>query len=502
MDDDNQHEGPKPSADSEVAEESLDAMLGDDYQGIHHDTDTDGQIVPPAPSGEEGGEGDQGAGDEPERPPQYEKLSDEDRTKFDLLMKKSEGGSLEQDEIDFLTANGATVNVKQEPVELSPEEKTEFDALIEKSKDPKADFTEDEIALLRKGGAKFDLAEGEGDDSKGDEGGEGDGDDKGDKSEEGKKEYTAEQLEELADKYDKGEEEMKIEELEALKAAGYEGVVIPDEEGSDGGDGGEEGGEGEEGKEPPKFERPAFSDSLEDLFTDEKIESQEDVDYMVDHLVKVHKENEAANAAIKDAMKKDPLFADFIKHIVVDEMDVPLALEAAGYDLEDIAQMPEAKDDPEAFTKIVKKQIELKNRRVKDQERQETFQKNLQNSAKVLEKFNKDNKIVKGDLHDKFIKVGTEIIDEIMEGNYSKTFLQVVWDSISKAKDVAEAEEKGEIKGRNAVIDAKRGKLKRPKQPPRAVKTEKTVKTTPKKDNPYGDENSAAEALDTLLGLK
>lgn len=120
----------------------------------------------------------------------------------------------------------------------------------------------------------------------------------------------------------------------------------------------------------------------------------------------------------------------------------------------------DAMDDPERMDAIAEANKEFVERVAKEKELEETYQTNLQESLSALEQWQADNGLSDEQV-DEVMQHLIGIVSDGIMGKFTAESMDMALKAINHDTDVIDAEQTGEVRGRNARIDERlRGRAK------------------------------------------
>lgn len=257
-------------------------------------------------------------------------------------------------------------------------------------------------------------------------------------SEEKKTELSAEQKEAKAEELVKKSEteDLSDEEIEFLKGEGYD-VEVKEPEAKE---------DVQKEEEPPKVEDHStpFDDFLSKAYPGETFETPDQKQARVlEHIEKDRK----ANEALVNIFEESPEVSSLVNYF----MDNPNATMAqAVHEIGiDLAAAPEPGQD--GYKEYIIAQERAKTQKLEAKKAQKELQENYQKSAEVSKSFIQENKMSEDEGKEYFKSIDS-IITNFTKGVMPKDFLDMYKKALAYDRDVAAAEAKGEVKGRNQTI--------------------------------------------------
>lgn len=262
--------------------------------------------------------------------------------------------------------------------------------------------------------------------------------------------------EEIEDQEQKEESEEKSEESseeeESEEESGEE-VEKSEEEESDAES--EEGlGESEEKSEESEEEVDLSTNALIERAKNINPDANDDnyLQTLVGHLDKLsdyRDKSQKANSKLIEVFETNPTVADILKD-VIDGADLRVAI-ARHFSADDL--VPE-EDDPDfdAWKENAQKREEnIKN----SKEQTKELAKNTEKSKETIKSFAEKNKLSEKETT-QFLETIDQSLDNLYKGVVSEDFLEKMLQAYNYKKDVKQAAELGEVKGKNKKIEAKK----------------------------------------------
>ena len=214
----------------------------------------------------------------------------------------------------------------------------------------------------------------------------------------------------------------------------------------------------ETGNQAVRSKREQFGDRLKTKYPDKQFDDDEALfgqindDYdSYDQELLGYKDREGK---LSNMMSSDPRSAYFLSSWRDGEDPAVALVRQFGTDIK------EAIDDPDRLEEIAAANKEYVERVAKEKELDEQYQKNLDESLKTLEQWQADNGLSDDDV-DAMMEVLIGIVTDGIMGKFSTESMDMARKAINHDLDVADAEQTGEVRGRNARIDEKlRGRQK------------------------------------------
>lgn len=194
-------------------------------------------------------------------------------------------------------------------------------------------------------------------------------------------------------------------------------------------------------QEPILTNREKWNKAMTDRIPNYNPEDEEgSYGMMLDQLAK----NDEEKKKLSDAITSDPRIAQLLSDIVSGKRNAPGAL--VRYFGKDYLSAEEG--TPE-YDEIMAAEEERKADADKAAASQKEYNDNLQASIPVIDNFCKD----KGEDPDKFMQdVWDKIVSPIMQGTYTPMLCEMLYKAFNYDKDISDAMEAGEVKGRNTNI--------------------------------------------------
>ena len=152
--------------------------------------------------------------------------------------------------------------------------------------------------------------------------------------------------------------------------------------------------------------------------------------------------------ALSDMFASDPRSASFLMDWKEGSDPVIALVKRFGTDIAD------AVNDPERLEEMKKANQEYLDRVAKSKESEEKYKKNLKKSLKAIADAQEQNgwsdEQVDGAMQNLF-----KILDDAIDGNITPDVLQMMMNAQNYDKDIASAQQEGEVRGRNAKIEEK-----------------------------------------------
>lgn len=152
--------------------------------------------------------------------------------------------------------------------------------------------------------------------------------------------------------------------------------------------------------------------------------------------------------ALSDMFASDPRSASFLMDWKEGSDPVIALVKRFGTDIAD------AVNDPERLEEMKKANQEYLDRVAKSKESEEKYKKNLKKSLKAIADAQEQNgwsdEQVDGAMQNLF-----KILDDAIDGNITPDVLQLMMNAQNYDKDIASAQQEGEVRGRNAKIEEK-----------------------------------------------
>lgn len=195
----------------------------------------------------------------------------------------------------------------------------------------------------------------------------------------------------------------------------------------------------------------------EDFEDDEKIYNRiaEDFDTYEKDIAERNKNDEA----ITNLFASDPRSAAFLMNWRKGEDPVVQLIRAFGDDFR------EALDDPDMQEKFAKARQEYLARQMKEKELEEQAQTNLAASLDNLEKVQQQGGYTDEQANEVFERFA-QIVDDAILSKVAPETWQVMFKAMNYDKDLSTAAMEGEVRGRNAKIDANKRKMTLPEGVP------------------------------------
>lgn len=214
----------------------------------------------------------------------------------------------------------------------------------------------------------------------------------------------------------------------------------------------------------------------EDFEDDEKIYNRiaEDFDTYEKDIAERKKNDEA----ITNLFASDPRSAAFLMNWRKGEDPVVQLIRAFGDDFR------EALDDPDMQEKFAKARQEYLARQMKEKELEEQAQTNLATSLDNLEKVQQQGGYTDEQANEVFERFA-QIVDDAILSKVAPETWQVMFKAMNYDKDLSTAAMEGEVRGRNAKIDANKRKMTVPEGVPPMLGGEGSDVRPPKRPD-YG----------------
>lgn len=214
----------------------------------------------------------------------------------------------------------------------------------------------------------------------------------------------------------------------------------------------------------------------EDFEDDEKIYNRiaEDFDTYEKDIAERKKNDEA----ITNLFASDPRSAAFLMNWRKGEDPVVQLIRAFGDDFR------EALDDPDMQEKFAKARQEYLARQMKEKELEEQAQTNLATSLDNLEKVQQQGGYTDEQANEVFERFA-QIVDDAILSKVAPETWQVMFKAMNYDKDLSTAAMEGEVRGRNAKIDANKRKMTLPEGVPPMLGGEGSDVRPPKRPD-YG----------------
>ena len=200
--------------------------------------------------------------------------------------------------------------------------------------------------------------------------------------------------------------------------------------------------------EVPAARHPLF-DRIKGHYPDREFASDEDyltaADEKIGELEGYKTESESANANLVDALMAEPTLAAVLMDVVKGyDMNQALARNINPSDLQEAID----KSDEELQTSIA----ERKAKQAELQAFMEEVSGNIESSKPEVDAFCQEMNLSPEE-GQRFLSQVNDALTEVYKGKITKSFLEKMYKAMNYAKDIEEASETGEIKGRNAAIE-------------------------------------------------
>lgn len=171
----------------------------------------------------------------------------------------------------------------------------------------------------------------------------------------------------------------------------------------------------------------------------------DDEDSMFDDMLQYRQTNDRSREQMAEALSSDPRLAQVMGDIVGKKRGAGASF--ARYFGKDLLSAEEG--TPE-WDELQQAEKERQDEIIASTKRAEEYNRNIEASQPVLEKFAKDKKI---DIDDFLEKAYDQIIAPIFQGKYSEEVLNMLNNALNYEKDVQDSFDAGQVAGKNQKID-------------------------------------------------
>lgn len=196
--------------------------------------------------------------------------------------------------------------------------------------------------------------------------------------------------------------------------------------------------------------------NLEKAYPDREFKSDEDYinawNERTESLENYYEKGQKLNDKLIELSDKDDLFASTLDAMFKEGISLRAAL-ARYIDPADLLADP----DDEDYEQVQKGKQERETQKVEAQNKQKKFQENLERSEIAINTF-AEEKGWKEDQRDGFISEISSIVEKVANGNIDNDLLSKMEKAINFDQAIKDAEQRGEIKGKNQKIAAEKGR--------------------------------------------
>ena len=171
----------------------------------------------------------------------------------------------------------------------------------------------------------------------------------------------------------------------------------------------------------------------------------DDEESMFDDMLQYRQTNDRSREQMAEALSSDPRLAQVMGDIVGKKRGAGASF--ARYFGKDLLSAEEG--TPE-WDELQQAEKERQDEIIASTKRAEEYNRNIEASQPILEKFAKDKKI---DIDDFLEKAYDQIIAPIFQGKYSEEVLNMLNNALNYEKDVQDSFDAGQIAGKNQKID-------------------------------------------------
>lgn len=206
-----------------------------------------------------------------------------------------------------------------------------------------------------------------------------------------------------------------------------------------------------ENKDVKKSRRQSLAERMKgrypekDFTDDEALYGQINDDY--DDFDRQISEYQGREKALNDMFSSDPRSATFLTEWRNGEDPVVALVRQFGTDIKD------AIDDPEKLEDIAKANKEFVERVAKEKELEETYKSNLSASMSALDALQQERGLT-DEQTDGIVDFLVRIVGDGIQGKFSRESYEMALNAINHDLDVATAAEEGEVRGKNAKVEA------------------------------------------------